>query len=236
MFASATPGPQPPARRRGRLVWAVVATVAVITILLGGGAFATGVLAGRDYENRSPNTLAKLPPATSVALGDGQALRAYLMPSPSGAHALTMPDSAFGVQTPSQFATTDFAQSIDETAWLTGRHLEVVAGSDWLGSDGVQVDTRILQFHDANGAYGYVTGQHSAFETDPTVTNWYGLATTANADRFEMSHLDKAGDRRVILLGTDGPIALFMEFFTPHAFDAPAELAAYQRQFAALTQ
>jgi hypothetical protein len=221
-------------RRRG-LLWPVLITVVVVGVLFGGGAFATGVIAGHSYRSKHQPAPAARTAARFAPLGDGNALRTYLLPVPAGAQKLKIDNSTFGVQTIGQFASGYFVDGVFEKAQLTSRRFAVSAATEWQDADHTLVETHLLQFHDADGASGYVLGQRSTYRQDAGSKGTYRIAAPSRGYGYEPPALDKAGEHRAYLLCQDGPLVLLMNFYSPKPIDRAADDMMFQRQFGALT-
>ncbi len=179
-----------------------------------------------------PSTAA---PVVAIAAGDGAALKAHLAKPPAGAKARSVANSTGGVETLDQFVKNLYPDSSNEKGIMQTRGFQVAAESEWQGSDGVIVDTVLVQFGDADGAESYVTSAHSAYLDDKTIATSYALAGLDHGYGYERSAMDKYGDRQAILACQMGPIVVLMFVYTPGQFDRAAERATLQRQVTALT-
>jgi hypothetical protein len=229
--------PQQPRRRTGLIIGIVVAVVLVLCV---GGLVAVGLSGSGDDKTsgtKAPNltpTKSAAPVVAAIALGDGAALKAHLAKPTAGAKTFTIDNSSSGVETLDQFVKNSFPDSPDEKGILQTRGFEVVAENNWRGTDGVSVNTQLIQFANVDGAVGHVLGQHGAYADDTTVTNTYALAGLSNGWGYERPTLDEYGNRAAILTCNMGNIVIVMFIFTPGQLDRAAELADMQRQVAAL--
>ncbi len=229
--------PTPPKRRTGMIIGIVIAVVVVLCI---GGLVAIGASDNNGTStkgSKAPTTTpTTAPPAVvSIPLGDGTALKSHLAKPPTGAKSFTIDNSTAGVETLDQFVKNSFPDSPDEKGILQTRGFEVVAENNWRGTNGVSVNTQLIQFKDADGAVSHVVGQHGAYADDKTITATYALPGLTNGYGYERPALDKYGNRGAILSCAVGNIVIVMFIFTPGQLDRPSELADIQRQVAALT-
>ena len=223
----------PPKKRNVRLIVRLSAAGLVLLIVAIGALAST--LSHHHKSAASSKSISKAGPTiAAIPLGDGAELKKHLAALPKGAKTIKIDNSTGGVQTLDQYMANSFPDSPSERGFLVTRGFEVAAENDWTGSDGITVDTQLLQFKDANGSESHVLGQHGAYQDDSTVTDSYDLPGFEYGFGHEKSALDKYGNRTAIFLCKDGPIAIVMTIYTPGQFDRPAELAIVQRQVAAL--
>ncbi len=223
---------KPPRRRT--LVWPVLVTILITGVVFGGGTFLAGFRAGHARAAARPTTVA-LPPASSVAIGDGSSLKGYIVKPADAASGMNVAGSAFGVETPAQFAKAYFATPADETARLTGMRLAVVVAADWVLPNGEVIGVNLLQFHDADGAAAFLISQKAGYQDDPMTSGTGPVDGLTNAYIFEQPTPDAQGDVHAFVIGQDGPLILDVAFFTTDSIDRAADIAAFKRQFAALT-
>jgi hypothetical protein len=241
----APPPPQQyaaPQRRRGAGV-AVVVTIALLAAVLGfSGGLASGYVvwsgkatsaAAARSAASSPTPSASLPGPAAVAPGDGKALLAKVVPLPTGAKNVTVSGSTGGVMSLDQYVQKEYPNDSTERGRMQSRNFLVAASREWLDSAGVEVHVQLLQFGAADGAESSVLGQVNAYSNDSEVTGTFTLPVP-HGSGYEKSKLDSAGNRRMVVMAQDGPVAVFIFFFTPKNFDRTAATALMQQQFAAL--
>lgn len=236
------PGPWPvPAPRQARRVGVgVVVAVALLAALVGaGGGLAAGLAirsghgatAGAGAATGAP--VAPPPSPAAVPAGDGTALLAKVLPVPAGARPLTVKGSTNGVMNLDQFMQREFPDDQSERGRLQARGFLVVAQREWIGTDGVEVHIQVIQFESPDGAESEVLEQSHAYSGDPDVTDHFALPAP-HGNGYEKSALDDAGNRRMILMAQDGPLAVYIFLYTPKSFDRPGATSLMQRQLAAL--
>ncbi len=251
--------PVPPAAPRpaGRFGWGVLLAVAAsVAVLCCAAGVLTGVTihrgtrvvadqpvrpsaaarasAGTPAVTPSFEPIPSAPPTPGpIAAGDGHALLAKIVAVPAGAHALTVSGSNGGVLNLDQFVARDFRNDPDAKDWLAGYEFQVAAAREWRAADGVEVHVQLIQFGDDGWAEGYVLDQIYAYSEDKTVTGVFSVPAT-HGKGYEKSTLDAAGNHRAFLVAQDGPLAVEVAFFTPHAYDRAGELALMQQQLVAL--
>jgi hypothetical protein len=230
-----------PQTRRGAGV-AVVVTIALLAAVLGfSGGLASGyvVWSGKAAAAAglaapsTPASSASLPAPAAVAPGDGKALLAKVVPLPAGAKNVTVSGSTGGVMSLDQYLQKEYPDDQTEKGRMQSRNFLVAASREWLDSAGVEVHVQLLQFGAADGAESSVLGQVNAYTNDSEVTGTFTLPVP-HGSGYEKSKLDSAGNRRMVVMAQDGPIAVFIFFFTPKTFDRAAATALMQQQFAAL--
>ncbi len=197
------------------------------------GAATVGISKIHDSSS-TPGSVANTQAVALIAPGDGPGLAAHLAKPPTGAKILPIDNSTGGVQTLDQYIKNSYPDSTKEKGILQSRGFAVAAENDWRGTDGVQVDTQLLQFGTADGAQSHIDGQHAALVADKTVTKTYTLPRPDAGYGYERSGLDKVGDRQAIFMCQMGPIVIVMTIYTPGQFDVLAEEAILQFQVAAL--
>ena len=223
----------PPKKRNVRLIVRLSVTGLVVLIIAIGALAST--LNHHHKSAASSKSISKAgPTVAAIPLGDGAELKKHLAALPKGAKNTKIDNSTGGIQTLDQYVANSFPDSSTERGLLVTRGFEVAAENDWTGSDGITVDTQLLQFKDASGSESHVLGQQGAYEADSTVTDSYNLPDFEYGFGHEKSALDKYGNRAAIFLCKDGPIVIVITIYTPGQFDRPAELAIVQRQVAAL--
>jgi hypothetical protein len=225
----------------------VVVAIAVLAALVGAGGGLAAGLAIRSGHGTATTatatattaagagaaTIAPPPSPAAVPTGNGTALLAKILPVPAGAKSLTVSGSTNGVMDLDQFMQREFPNDPSERSLLQARGFLVVAQREWLGTDGVEVHIQLVQFASADGAEGDVLAQSNAYAMDSAVTGRFTLAAT-HGNGYEKSALDNAGNRRMILLAQDGPLAVYIFLYTPTAFDRPGATTLMQRQLTAL--
>jgi hypothetical protein len=220
--------PLPPPRRRRAFVLAIVGTILATGIIAGVDAFAAGV-AVRHHDTTSP----KRPPATSVRIGDSDALRTYLVARPAWDTARKIVDSTFGVQTPSQFVNAHYRDPTYELAQMTARQFVIASLEAWNTPGGDQITIQLLQFRSAAGAESYALANGSAYGNEASTTD--AIAHVADGHVYTWNDPDKYGNRRVAVLGRLGNVALLLDTYTPGAAQPDAELTLFKQQYTALT-
>jgi hypothetical protein len=213
--------------------------VAVTAVVVGAIAFVAGFVHGEPaglaaaIAATSPSTAPT--PVTSVALGDGIALRALLLPPPAGARSVAVPDSKAGVQTVSQFVDGAFAGDATAVAELRARGFASTVTTAWIDGD-VQGSTRLIQFDDATGAEGFVLQQEASLRGQKGATS-YGIGQVAHGRDFVVTPV-------ATLIGQVGPFVLELSYHSTAAhssaahsvlaLDPAVEMAAFGRQAQAL--
>jgi hypothetical protein len=223
---------------------AVVVTAAVLAALVGfGGGLVSGyalhsgkatpavAAAGGTSATPAPSTTLATPAA--VPSGDGTALLAKVLPVPAGAKNVTVSGSTGGVMSLDQFLQREYPDNPLEKGRMQSRDFLVAAQREWVDSSGVEVHIQLIQFGAADGAESDVLGQANAYSHDSEVTGTFTLSAP-HGTGYEKSKFDPAGNRRMILLAQDGPIAVFVYLYTPTSLDRPSAIALMQRQLAAL--
>ena len=177
-----------------------------------------------------------LPPASSVAIGDGSTLKGYIVKPDDAAAAMTVAGSAFGVETPAQFAKAYFATPADETARLTGMS---VWRSSWRPTGRCRTATSsastCCSSTTPTGRPRSFSARRPVTSDDPMTSATGPVDGLPNAYFFEQPTPDVRGDVHVFVLGQDGPLVLDVAFFSTTTIDRAADIAAFKRQFAALT-
>jgi hypothetical protein len=227
--------------RRGIGVGALIVWLAVTAVVCAGAGFFVGHASRKTTTSSSPgratttpttavkSTIAAIPP------GNGAVLRAHLIPMPAGAKALTTSGATDDVMTLDQFLKKFFDTDPLERGRLTARSFEIAVQGEWVTKADVEVHDQIVQFGNDDGAKSYVLGQHSAYEDDPEWPDNFTIPGVTLGYGFENPELDKAGNRRAVLLCQDGPFTVIVFFFTPAAFDRTSEIAVLKSQVAALS-
>lgn len=172
----------------------------------------------------------------SIPLGDGKALLAAILPAPAGAKPNKIDGSSDGVMDLDQIMQVDFTDDSDERGILQARGFTVAAERDWRGTDGVEVDTELIQFNTADGARSHILGQQGAYGRDTDFTSSFAIAGTALGNGYESPTLDKYGNHRTTILVQDGNIAILMYFFNPGTLNRAKEIAALQAQMKAIAE
>lgn len=250
--------PLPPAPRRVGIAVAVAIAVVAAVVGCGGGlvlglsihssragttataatgsAKATGTAAAPSTSGPvdGPSATGSVPPTPSVALGNGAGLLAKILPMPAGAKAVTVSGSTGGIMTLDQFVQKEFTGSQSARGQLQARDFRVAAQRNWLDSAGVEVHIQLVQFGTAIGAEGYTLSQSDAYDGDPSVTGQFTVPGATHGAGFEESALDKAGNRRAIVIAQDGTVVVYIFLFTPGNFDRAGDISLMQRQLAAL--
>ena len=249
--------PMPPAPRRVGI--AAVVAIAVVAAIVGcGGGVALGlsIHSSRAGTNATaatgtakatgtaapsasgpvagPTATGSVPPTPSVALGDGAALLAKILPMPAGAKAITVSGSTGGTMTLDQFLQREYPGDQTERGRMQARDFRVAAQREWLGADGIETHIQLVQFGADTGAESFALGQLNAYAVDTDVTGTFTLSGATHGTGFEKSALDKAGNRRAILLAQDGPVVVFIFLYTPGSFDRAGDISLMQRQLTAL--
>jgi len=236
----------PPPRRVGTAAVVAIAVVAAVIGCGGGvvlglslhsgraGTTATAATGGAKVAVTSvPSATGSVPPTPSVAAGDGAALLAKVLPTPAGAKAVTVSGTTGGTMTLDQFVQKEFSGDQTERGRLQARDFRVAAQRDWL-ADGVETAVQLVQFGADSGAESFALGQVNAYAADADVTGKFTVPGATHGSGFEKSALDKAGNRRTILVAQDGSIAVYIVVFTPGNFDRASDISLMQRQLTAL--
>jgi hypothetical protein len=226
-YAPQLPGPPPPPRRRGLIV-AVAATIVFSAIVAGGAAFVAGVALRHHASAAQPHQS-----VTSVRIGDGDALRPYLLKRPAAATAVKIDESSFGVQTPSEYVDDHYDDFAFELARMKARGLVTAALEAWRlpGSD--EVFIQLLQFRSADGAQSYVLANGSGYADDASTTQT--VRGVADAHAYAWDTADENGRQRVVILGRLGNVAVLVDTYTTGVAVPSNDVALFQRQYAALT-
>lgn len=229
----------PPRKRKTGLI---VGIVVIALVVLCGGAITAVALASSSGKSSNSGTSttasgqssgATSPTMPAIPAGDGAALKAHLIPRPSGAKKLTVDGSTNGVFSIDQFIKAAFSGDSTEKGRLEERGFKIAAEEQWL-SKGVEVHVQLVQFGDSDGADSYLSGQHGAYVDDPTVTAHYTLSGVTHGYGYEEHALDRVGNRRATLMCRAGSIVVVVFIFTPGSFNRASELAIVQKQSAAL--
>jgi hypothetical protein len=230
-------------RRTGLIIVSIIAVIVVVC----GGLVAIGLVVSKS-DNKSnagstgPQTVGSTnptggatptPTATGIPKGDGTALKAHLVPYPSGAKTLKVDGSNNGVFTLTEFVKVLFGGDNDEKSLLKDRGFETAAEKRWI-SKGVEVHAQLIQFADNDGALSYLDGQHEAFTSDNTFPTRYSLSGVPNGYGYEKAGLDSDGYRHSVLMGQHGNIVVVLFFYQPSHLDRAPELALVKQQIAAL--
>jgi len=236
---------QPPKQRRTGLI---VAIVVIVLVVLCGGLITVGVVVSKsgtktnaaDCSGGGSGTTSggggggsTTPSKPTIALGDSAALKAALLPYPSGAKHLSVDGGDNGVFTLDQFNKTYFGGDSDEKSRLQERGFQVAVEKQWI-SKNIEVHIQLIQFADSDGAKAYVDGQHDAYTSDSSVTSTYDVSGIDDGYGYEESALDKLGNRRATLMGMQDRIAIVVFIFTPNQFDRSSEDSILTSQGAAL--
>jgi hypothetical protein len=231
------PGPVVPDKRRygaGALV--LVAVITAVLCGVGGGIIGA-VIRGGTHSTPAHKTSASgatarpsgaassAAPIHHIALGDGKALLAAIPPPPAGAKTFTVQGSSSGVMDLDQLMKVDFSTDADERGILQARGFTVAAERDWRGTDGVEVDSELIQFATTDGARSHVLGQQGAYSRDSDVTGTFDVPDGTLGKGYDRTGFDKYGNRRSTLIVQDGNLAVLMFFYNPGQLNRTKELS-----------
>jgi hypothetical protein len=224
--------PPPPPRASNRRWWLLGIALAAVMVLMAGASVIVTVHLVRGRTPAATPHRPKLPPVTTVAAGDGQALKGYLLPPPSGASTLRTFNSSFGIQTVTQYATR-YEDSTFGAAWLTGEGFAVAASVGWADPHLSSVSVSLIQFHDADGATSFALNEAHFRIKGPDLDEEYPLTGLPNGHDFE-SKPAADGTHSSVLIASDGNVVLQMWLSAPGPIDRSAATTLFQRQYAVL--
>jgi len=133
-----------------------------------------------------------------------------------------------------QFMKVAFSSDDSERGILEARGFTVAAERDWLGTDGVEYDTQLIQFATADGAKSHVLGQQGAYAGDKTTSSSFTIPNSTLGKGFENDTQDQFGNRVATLLAQDGDVVLLMFVYNPGTLDRAKEITKFQAQLQAL--
>ncbi len=243
-----TPPPPAPVTRKTSVIVSVLVTAVVFAVLCSGLGFTGGYAAG--YFGERPRNSAAVPGSTAspsapapavgpstpltsrspapIPVGNGTALRSRLAPH-DAVTTYPIDDSTNGLETVDQLAKG----SADLLAQLQSWGCAGAAENEWLGADGVAVNTRLIQFRTAQGAGDYWNVADLRTRSSGLTDAW-PITGVHNGWGYQNPTRDDNGWHDVGFLYADGPIVIQMPIYTYGPFDWPSEIALMQKQIDAL--
>ena len=230
-YPSGAPAPGVPSPRRGRAtVWLPAVAVVVVVLVVAGFVVVHAATRHAKPGQSAASTGPRPTPHDSsplIAIGDGSALLAHVVPPPAGAHEEIVEGATDGVFTADQYANTYFDDVSTAKTELGDYGFVTAADRTWDTASDV-VDAGVLQFRDTNGAAGWFEDQRRAFVGDPDAAEQL-ISGTPDAVRFEFAKPDANGYREDVLLAfqTNLVVVIFIDSAKIHR-DADVALLRQQ--------
>jgi hypothetical protein len=208
--------------------------IAAVAVLCAGAGFMLGSATGSATVRTATlgsadNQVASVPvhpsPPVPLIRGDQAALTRHLVPPPPDAEIKSVRPNVVNVP------------GVNTVSLLQTLGAKAIVGTDWVGSDAVEVRTSLIEFIAPSGANSFVYDLDQilfAPTASTMVTGHFSIRGISACIGAVDNNLDPTGRRSSTLLCADGEIAIVMTFLTPGMPDDSADIAALQKQINAL--